>query len=173
MQEYQDKVARIVSGTPDGGSQVLSGTVTRTSKTSIWVKFPGLDEMRFVRSQDGKFRRYGRSTEQASPHLVFPAEVVTPEERQAALDAEAAADGFHGPVILTGKSRMAGDERWYEIRWEYDPTFPDSGTEAWVSWDAPIDRWAPAPETPTALTGWVDDPDTGWFGPAYQHPSRK
>lgn len=158
MEQYQDKVARIQSG-----EGVLSGTVTRTSKTSIWVKFPGLEEMRFVRSQDGAFRRYGRSTEQNYPVLVFPHEVpATPEKAQEALDAEAAAGnrGFHGKVTLTGKEhRYANGERWYEIEWVPAEYFP--GGKGWVSWDAPVDTRAPEPATLTALTGW-EDGDLAW-----------
>jgi hypothetical protein len=151
MQEYQDRVARIQSG-----NEVLSGTVTRTSKTSIWVKFPGISEQRFVRSQDGAFRRYGRSTDQSSPVLVFPTEVL---DLQAALDAEAAAGerGFHGQATLTGrKHEDPAGEWWWEAEYSEEPGVTRT---VWVSWEAPVDPRAPEPATLTALTGWVEDID--------------
>jgi hypothetical protein len=57
------------------GNALLTGTITRTSDVSVWVAFDG-HESRFVRSQDGQFRRAGRSTDQHAPVLMpaLPAE---------------------------------------------------------------------------------------------------
>jgi uncharacterized protein (DUF1778 family) len=45
------------------GTEILTGTVTRVSPTSVWAVLNGR-EYRFVRSQDGQFRRYGNSDNQ-------------------------------------------------------------------------------------------------------------
>ena len=56
------------------GDRTLYGTVTRVSQAdNVWVDFkfssPLMAEVRFVRSQDGEFRRYGHSTQQSYPTL--------------------------------------------------------------------------------------------------------
>jgi hypothetical protein len=51
------------------GNAMLTGTVTRTTDSSVWVSFDG-NECRFGRSQDGQFRRYGRTADQHAPVLV-------------------------------------------------------------------------------------------------------
>lgn len=57
----------------ESGTTVITGTVTRWSEVSIWVTFEDGKEYRFTRSQDGQFRRVGRTTDKYAAPLVFMA----------------------------------------------------------------------------------------------------
>jgi xanthine/CO dehydrogenase XdhC/CoxF family maturation factor len=106
MEDYQGRTVTIQSG-----EETLTGTVTRTSKTSLWATFGG-KEYRFSRSQDGNLRRHGTTGNRFAPILVFVPEAPSIQEILAAADTTSnnwVGEVLHGSqrAILTFGTRKA------------------------------------------------------------------